>query len=268
MIDWNRTVLPVLRLGDGESVPEAFGSAVVLNVKGQYFAVTAAHVLEGEVDGSLWLPGNDSRIMVLPERRFTTLKDAADQASVTTDEIDIALVPLDENDVKNLDPDFVVTPIEWVSTEPPDPASFYTFVGYPASKFKVDYPRRKGGVAKYVTISGGLAKPERWTLASKTTSTHIVLFFDKKKAVNEQGARAIPPDPHGMSGAAVWVNAVGSDKEPRLAGIGIEYRATEFCLVATRIGCVVEAIRAIRPDLSGYLPRMPDNDMGFYRSEE
>jgi hypothetical protein len=263
---WKRTSFPIFYLADREKVPSIYGSAVILDVQGHFFVVTAAHVLTGRAGGTLWLPGKGV-LIAFPEGGASTAKDPADPDCVEGDEIDIAVLPIDSDTVKTLSGDYVTTPIESVFTDSIAPDAVYSFLGFPSSKFEVAYPHKTRGVAKYIWISGQIALPQRYKVVDKSPSNHIVIYFNKKKVEKDDGTKATPPDPHGMSGGGIWANAEGNDKARRLVGIGIEYRMKEKCLIGTRIAFVVEAIRAMCPELSEFLPHTVGVSMHYCRSE-
>jgi hypothetical protein len=267
VIDWKRTSVPVFRLAEHGGLPELFGSAVVLKVLDEHFLVTAAHVFVAYENEDLRLPGSRC-LFKFPDGEFCSTRDPHVHPDPDSEPLDLAVFPLTPAVVSDLNPDYQVVPIDWVSSAPVDPGATYAFVGYPATKFKVDYPRKKSGVAEWHWFYGKSVGGETYDAVKRHPSNHIVTGFIKR-GMWKDGLRVIPPDPHGMSGGGVWVNEVeDSDGLPRLVGIGIEVDMAKGCLIGTRIGHALEMIRAIRPELSAHLPPKLENDITFKLVQE
>jgi hypothetical protein len=160
--------------------------------------------------------------------------------------IDIAAIALSEEFLQAQE--MTALPLHRTALERPLSMSHFGCIhGYPCTKNKqrkqID-DATKTFRRHHKTYAGVLAKPRDYQRCGKDPHLQIGLRYGRGK--NEDGNRAVPPDPIGISGGGMWVipdfNAARASS--LLGGIAIEYCENNGLVVfATRIDCVVSFIR-------------------------
>lgn len=133
----------------------------------------------------------------------------------------------------------------------------YGFVGYPASR-----NRSKRGTTDVrehrVRFTGRPLPQDRYDAEGFNASAHLLVEFNAKRMLDDDGNVVQPINPKGLSGGAVWRLGDLDDLEAgrhaeKLVGIGMEYRPD--ALIAVRLSLITEAMRGLYPDLSYAVPR-------------
>lgn len=134
----------------------------------------------------------------------------------------------------------------------PKGKKYYAFIGHPANKTKPKYgtSKIKSEVFSYL---GTVASSYEYEQLSFFPYSHIIVSFDPKKCLDENGTRCTFPKAKGMSGGGVWLledlNKHSSQSHVnKLVGIGIENHKKPKVMVGTRIGAVIEVIKRKFPD--------------------
>jgi hypothetical protein len=83
---------------------------------------------------------------------------------------------------------------------------------------------------------------EKYTKLGVTRATHLCLKFDAKNSVGKDGGSATSVDPHGASGGLL-IKANYENDSTLIAGVLVEVHASEKIILATKIQCVIEAIK-------------------------
>ncbi|HEX8170996.1 MAG TPA: hypothetical protein VF824_10695 [Thermoanaerobaculia bacterium] len=194
------------------------GSGVLVQVHDEGFLVTAAHVLDENRRAmtNIEVPGRGALVPIGGQALKSPLPASGRRED---DWIDIGAVPLspalrDEVgthfrflDVTQIDP-----------SDAPGPRTRYTFVAYPSSQH--DGPR--GGVLTIepLRLTSDALSPEKYPRGFQL-ETHVCIDFDAKKMVSRTARVQRPPDPHGVSGGAVfrigtWDEIIAGTNEERL----------------------------------------------------
>lgn len=233
-------------------LPAMVGTGFLLRIRNITFFVTASHVLDEGRESGLWVT-DGTRFHQVAMEVYRTRLDAARglDFDLAFNELPPALhealsrhTPVD---IERCDPNHV-----------PHRQIIYSFIGYPASlnKPKLNTKQLDATMLPYRVVC---LKQTLFDQLQLNSSVHLAMEFDPPNTKYPDGSIRTPPTPKGISGCAVW--ALGSVAEidrgvalPKVVGVGIAHRRNPERLEATRIAGVLETIRAIRPDLSPYIP--------------
>jgi hypothetical protein len=136
------------------------------------------------------------------------------------------------------------------------PKGGYLLFGYPASKARLDVPRRHFTASAF-RYHGANVVRSRYAAADLHPETHIALDFDIRRCGSKYGIGQAP-SPVGVSGGGIWWTPVLADKrsvgEAKLVAILTDYQRSRRLLVGTRLNYRLELIRAAWPELDLHLP--------------
>lgn len=251
-----RFVRPLIAADDGRR-PRHVGSGVLVAFNDRSFFLTAAHVLRDALGHPWAIAGEQNLVPPQSAVYFTTPAEAHQH-----DTADVGFVELTPNEVHQLGD------VEFLSPARPDPDErrrppqpgltrpFYFVFGYPASRMKAN-PQ-----TKTVRATGAfplLSVPvERYvyTAINRPEHAHLIVAFDRGDSHGRKGA-VVAPHPRGISGGGIWRvdDLVHLKPEAtRLVAIATEWWAQQEALVGTRIGVVLDGLRARYPDLQAFIP--------------
>ncbi len=184
---------------------ELLGSAVLIAFAGETFLCTAKHVIDQNQISTLYFDGPskleilEGDFQVSAEHDTAVLKLSPAQASAFS-----KYRPLTENEIGN---------------QAQTAASRYVeFIGYPASKNRKIYQQNK--IRGLLQSIGGTV--------IEITPARVRVSFSKERNIDARTRqRVTAPDPHGMSGGAMFGVAVDSDTikgapQPKLIGISTD----------------------------------------------
>jgi len=190
-------VVPILGASD-RSNPQAYvvGSSVHVSFEGGFYLFTAQHVITENKHTSLYLSADQRPHLLSGE--FST--SAAH---------DLAVYRLPEALTAMLGTSLTI--------ERPAPAEvdnlFGVVVGFPATKAKVKYDK---GLTPYRQPIGCMVR--------KADHDNLYLEFDRNHSVTlESATPGKAPDPHGMSGGAIFTTPICADPRARLDGLVVEW---------------------------------------------
>jgi hypothetical protein len=239
---------PIIGADEG-SKPYLVGTGVVLNINSEIFIASAAHVFDENVTTSIYtfLEGKDQ---IIEGQIQATSKPGNDRDK---DKIDIAIYKVDDS----LIPKFISTycPVtigEIDVNDIPNSKKYYAFIGHPTNKTKPKFRTTKMK-SEMFSYMGTIATEKAYQQLKLSKYSHIVIDFDPKKCIAEDGTICTFPKPRGMSGGGVWLmedlNSHSSQSYVnKLVGIGIEDHKNPKVMVGTRIGAVVEVIKNRFPE--------------------
>jgi hypothetical protein len=220
-------VWPIYRPGR-RSPFQHVGSAVLLRISDHYFAVSAAHVLDGARNGKLYM-GIGTEVAELGGRFFTTSSAGPDKFDLAVWFLDAALVGASGN------PGYVTA--DHIATVPdvvePDT---HVIIGFPHTK----QPKKATGrelPAVAITHAGHALTAERIRELGYDPAFHLLIEFDKTKSYGSRG-RATSPDPYGMSGGGIWaIPEIFAEPTPEtlFTAIAIEWLKEDKAILATRV---------------------------------
>ena len=238
--------------------PELIGTGTLLIVEQTRFLITAAHVTDIAVNGTL-LVGNQKGFQKIRGYGKATQHVSGSRQD---DRNDTAVIKLTEDTVAFIEELFVPLPVNYTDVN----GSFHSGVPYEFS----GYPWRKVQLEKTEAI----LEPRLYTFRVESIPetnygvlgiaphTHIAVKFDPKQVTDANGRTVAAPNPEGMSGGPVWrftPTDLGGRLiwTPSLAGIVIEYISSKQTLIGVRINAALEGIRRLSPNLSASIPVNP-----------
>lgn len=205
---------------------ELLGSAVLVRVNGEVFFCTAKHVIDDNVKSTLYVDGC-SELETL-EGDFYSSKDhdvAVLKLSPSQIQALSKYVPLEEDRIGNHGQ---ISNCQYVE-----------FMGFPESKNRPIYKTTK--IHGLIYSNGDIAKD--------ITPTLVRMTFDRKRNIDATtGKRVKAPDPHGMSGGAMFGVRVNDQTiigkpQPLLIGIATEWVSKSKEVVGTNFAIVMAIIR-------------------------
>lgn len=229
---------PVL-IENNRSKPELIGSCVFLIIDDRKFFVTAGHVAN-ECANSPILVGYNSKLVEFSGVIIKT-------AGTNTDKIDIAILELNDVFFVKINNSDCVT-LEMIAPSGTcAEQKIYSFIGYPATKSKIDCSRNNTVKSKMYMYFNTTCEGSVYEDMSLTPDTHILIKFDAKKCKNESGELVTFPKPNGLSGGGVWLHKklthIRDETTKYLAGIAIEHHADKKCLLGVSIEAVIEVLK-------------------------
>lgn len=235
-------VFPVLGLTKRDGF-EFLGSGFLLKYKNRFLFISAAHVLDNLYEKQLYIPCHDTGLIKLNDPFFTsaTLEPRARR----DDKLDFGCIFLDQSKKTQLEETSYLTLDFLDERKEVDSTKSHFIAGYPINRNKnsVDVSSKLIKSSVYGSICHEITNVDYKKVGVSTTSS-LILYFDRKKNVNMNGLKVTSPMLNGLSGSPVW--GVNKDDQLLVSGILIEYHqgSSKFILV-TRVYMVIELIRAI-----------------------
>ncbi|MDA8128985.1 MAG: hypothetical protein M0Z73_09850 [Betaproteobacteria bacterium] len=237
-------VIPLFNIRPGKR-PDLIGSSLLVASGTNRFLVSARHVIDKITEpGGLHYyiePG------MLHKLYGTVLRTIPLPGQSELDPYDLAIILL-SSEAKAPANAVWKTPLNISSLRRgklPRTRKQYLVVGFPASRSKANPHNRrlKSESSGFRVISANRAAYESLGLSEQE---HLVLNLDIENMIFPDGSIRRIPDPHGMSGAPVWMlfdedGCNDVDTTPTV-GIVIEYHKKSNLLVATDIGVALDLI--------------------------
>ena len=202
---------------------EHVGSAVLLAVGDERFAITAAHVTDLRADGLLYIGGRTTPVQLIGHLADTT----APNGSREFDRVDIAVVCLAQETREHLVEDEFLTLDEIDARVEPRHDDYFLVAGYPCSKQRL--PRGADTIDAYLYPFVAVSKDEgAYESAGYDSRNTLLLGFHQKEMWRRDLGQVTAPKLYGMSGGGIW-HLPGYDKKqaspPKLSGIAIEWHS-------------------------------------------
>jgi hypothetical protein len=255
------SAVPLYRGAGRHRSPNLIGTGFPVHIGTRKILLTAAHVVACLENEHFYIPNGptlepfDGRI-----RRIGT-----SNGNRYDDEIDLALIDLDEEQSKRLSRYVCVRIAEMeFPTFRVEPQVLYSFIGYPASRNKAKH-RVTELTPTLLRFRGIPIAVDQYRKFGRSFETHLIMEFDGKSAMGPNGIQ-IPPSPKGLSGAPVWMlgsipELVDGSPKPLLAGMAIENKRGG--LVAVRMWLILQIIRTIYPELRELIEGFPGFPMNI-----
>lgn len=222
--------------------PDRIGSCVLVKLDSDFYAFTAAHVIEDAKRLPFWAPaGPKGKLAFLPAK-----------VAIKTDRLGVGIIPLRSSHLGRFAGYAFLTGSAQIdeANEPDDLSftSYYFVLGYPASRTqtKINHGARQINLIDF-HLSTSPPDPELYAKENLAPSDHIPLEFDPKNTL-VNGTKITPPRLRGCSGGGVFHMSRFSYQGP-LVAIATEHRASAKVIVGTRIKHFLAAARLIK---SGY----------------
>jgi len=246
MAQFGRAILPIYA-SDRRSRTHV-GTCTLLRIDGKQFLATAAHVLDEQKHGQLWV-GGEVALAPLSGRYFLTEAPDGDRKQ---DHHDFAVIAVGADladrlgNVRYIGPESVSN-----NRRQAEKKVLYLCVGYPNSKNKpMHATRRELNPEFWNHVGPGHLTHEAVGPWAKTTTDHLFVDIPKKQARNVQGQTINAVHPKGTSGGPVFYMGdfaspatYAPDREcrPMLEAIIVERYVDARALVAVLISTVVKA---------------------------
>jgi hypothetical protein len=252
-------ICPVFHLqGDNFNSMQQVGSGVLVRIADETFLLTAAHVLDHQANGHLFIPGSDGITSLYGYHAYTK---PPGMTSREDDKGDIGYYKLPPPLREGLDP--MLKPVgmdDLLLTDYLEDGDLFTFAGYPWRKSK----KVKGKQSTEMTTYSGHAVTEtEYKSLGYSRFVHIAIRLRLKKTFSiRYNSRQIAPHPQGISGGGVlsWPRSLKErieNPQLKLAGIGHTYHVKNNLMVATRVIDFLHAILKNNPELRQHIPELP-----------
>lgn len=228
------------------------GTAVFVEVHGEPFLFTAAHVTDDRERGELLVPTNHG---LSPIEGYVGYVDLLPETSRSEDDVDIAYYRLSSEFARALCHHFL--PLAQQRCDillPPLEPIACSASGYPASK------SRKTADGAYTSeifsFRGVSAAPETYEKWSLSPDINIVLNFNKKSAVDPATLKSFStPSLRGISGGGIFAWPKGQEISddwslPKLVGLVHSFKEKEGLIIGTTLLPILSAIQLGR--MKGY----------------
>lgn len=233
------SVRPILE-PDEHGDPRPVGSGVLLRFKGEHFLLSASHVMD-RTDVSLYI-GTETTWKELPHPYHYTVP------STEPDPFDVGFVHLPEELAHSLDGCVFLEESDIDLRERPsykqDRRSLYLALGWPQNRFKFNWHEKKTKLEN-LGYFGPAAQQGLYAGSGLDPRLHLLIALDQEKVVHQSGSLGTPPKLHGISGGGVWRVDSFATRNPaadKLVAVTIRREPQLGCLVATRVGVLLEAI--------------------------
>jgi hypothetical protein len=238
-----KCIFPICERKGGSDALHQIATGLLVEMGGEFFVLTAAHVVSRNNGSGLFMPGLDGRMITIRGSIRYTIPDAQPGK---VDRLDFAYVHLDRQFRCQIHPSFIPARLNQLATAD-DTAigELYTFAGYPWRKSA----SRNGTISTDLfTFSGYVASDEKYEALGYNRKQHIVVRFRRRRTyATKYASHQTSPHPHGISGgiAMRWPDDPQSRSSApvlKITGIAHTFHESENCLVATNIACAIRAI--------------------------
>ena len=224
--------------------PDQIGSALLLELDGGRFLLTAAHVIDWNAPTTLYLGADNFALL-----QFEALATAAPGGDRGNDHADFAVARIDAGLSSRLSGSKFITEGEISQSVAATEGSTYTCLGYPNSKNRLN-PRKGTKVVPALGIYTSLGRPASQLPNIAIDAHHILVDHNAKYSRDETGMRVNSTALPGFSGGAIIdvgrisAENLNSELDPMLAALLIEAHVTEKVILGTRLTTILNAIRA------------------------
>lgn len=215
----------------------ALGTGVLLQINGEHYLCTAAHVYHGEDITKIGASFGDTFYVLQGEVTYL----AADN-SLENQNGDIAVCKLSKEVAADLKEKHQFLPWERIGLNHALKEEYrYIMMGYPASKTKKRYVQRTIKASAFYFLSSGITDSQKYESLNLHQDVNYLVDFHINKVYNFiNDCKQTAPCPRGNSGMGIWY--YDGDKT-YLVGIMTGYNNKESVFIGTRIDLVTELIR-------------------------
>ena len=189
-----------LRVGDEFPIPH--GSGVFVKIKNVHFLFTAAHVVEN-LQSDIFI-GTEKDIVVRMGGTWTmnTLETGQKRED---DKLDIAILRLDDESILYANQFYgFIDDSEIGYNHVTKPLPFYTGVGFPSTKSKLNKYKRSI-VSRPLIFNTKPCEEELYAKLDCDKGINLLVGYDKQNLIDTTtNNKIVGPDPFGMSGGGLW----------------------------------------------------------------
>lgn len=228
--------------------PIHIGSCLLLQVDGNKYIVTAAHIIDENKTSSLYIGGKHELVLIEGDFLCTSRPDG----DRSKDHYDFALMKLNSDLVKKIGYKHYCSENELVTTYLNPKGRCYLALGYPHSRNKKINLSKKSVKPYYLKYTSIIVSNEQLCKKLKITGNdHYFLSFDPKKSKDSSGNIVNSVAPRGISGGALI--DLGDFSKPynlldtapctaKLTGMMIENHPDQKAMVAVSIRIIIDQI--------------------------
>lgn len=205
---------------------ELLGSAVLIEIAEEFFLCTAKHVIDDNKDSTLYTDG---------PAEFAILEGDF----YASQEHDIAVLKLTEAQRRTFKK-YKPLRADDIANQTQAAASKYAeFVGFPETRNRKVYKQNK--IAGEIYAIGGMIL--------EVTTARIRVAFNRKRNIDAATRKRVTsPDPHGMSGGAIFgipmnASTIEGAPRPKLIGISTDWPASSHEIFGPNIAIAMAIIR-------------------------
>lgn len=231
----------------GTDLPKRFsqlGSAIFVEVHGESFLLTAAHVTDELKNGTLYVPTDEG---LLPIEGYIASVDIPPDERRENDDADFAYFRLTASFAVKLAHHFCPFPQTRIKlVESARELTVCSAAGYPASKGKKNNEGKFS--SEIFAFRGVISDDAVYQVLDLSPESSIVFHFNKKQALNPETLEiASTPGLKGISGGAILAWPVGYETSsdwslPYLVGIVHTFKEREGLIIGTSLVPVIAAI--------------------------
>jgi hypothetical protein len=236
------SVVPLFIYRAGQ--PDRLGSCVLVLLDSEFYAFTAAHVIQDAGSARLFAPseGKGGKLQPLPPCT------AHLKFSGRHNDIDVGVLALPSSRLGPFERHVFLSEREIDLDDEADDQgleSFYFVLGYSASKTQVTVSRAERRIHQQsFRFSTQPVDVAEYVQERMSKSDHILLDFDHKE-IRVEGNRATPPMLQGVSGGGIFHIARKGMRGP-LVAIATENRRPSRLIVGTRIKHFLSMVRDLK----------------------
>jgi hypothetical protein len=238
----SRHIVPLFS-EDGYRRPQPRGTGFLVSSASGSFLVSAAHVFDCSRSLFFYV-GPKTQRWLSGEARLTKKPDGKSRES---DRLDVGVLKLRS---PGLPPypqvDKYALPIsDFMAGALPREGKVYLVLGFPGSKSQPHLVRRDVTSEPHAFFNTS-PPMQKYTKIGVAPDSHIVIAFERTKALGPNGEVRTFPKPAGMSGSPVWLlyDEVGPNDPTRalVVGIFIEYKKSHHVMIAADISISLNMI--------------------------
>lgn len=247
---FRNSVWPIYGADEG-GIPDHIGTAILVHLPEGHFLVTAAHVIDHNVETSLYL-GADHRTIL----QFDAIATVPPNGNRSEDHADFAAAQLDTDLIAKLPGAKFVTETDICQSQVPSDGRIFVCLGYPNSKNKVK-PRDGTKISPSLLPYASIGRPASQLPTIAAEELHVLVDYNAKYVRDDMGRKVSATDMHGCSGGAIIdagrfsVDALSNPPELKLAALFIEGHAKQKVILGTRLMAILTAIRHRQRDGDG-----------------
>ena len=230
-------------LANHKNIYKIHGTGVLVSVKNSKYLLTASHVVD-KYD-KLMIPLDSYNVMI----PGGIVKFSLFEGNRENDSIDIAMIQLDSETIKELSPYYSFLPETSILTKHNSQKSlFYTYLGYPSTFSKLSHSKDSFHSRVFFQYNFQCDE-EIYTKLNRSPKTNIIIKYDKKNSLNTQAEIiSVGPDLYGMSGCGLWftdpMDIYSEIPNPKLVAIMTDWPIkNRKCVIGTKMDIIMDSIK-------------------------
>jgi hypothetical protein len=248
-------VIPLFKQGQSSDDLAATGSCVWVDIEGEQFLLTAAHVTDARIAGDILLvPAGEQ--LAPPDGTFVQLgkHGLRDKRSLA---VDAAYFHISSGFADRLKPRY--SPISRRRIDMMDEVregDLYSIAGYPAAASTMSRDRCS---AEFFGLIGVATHDRLYRKHQYSREVHLLVKFNVRRNQMLRGSASYTPEPWGMSGGGIFswpqnANSLEPNPDPRLVAITTDWNQRRAFFAGTQIYFFIKMIEISNPGLLQLIP--------------